>query len=425
MIARAGVMIRLALRSLRRQARRTALTAAAMIVGGALMIFSLSLGDGGHEDWIESGARMGSGHITIQAPGYNASRKIEDRLSAAARQAAESALQQPAISRYVVTVAPRLTIGGLASSPIGARPVQIMGVDPVAEAAFSILDDKVVEGRYLEPDDRLAAFVGAGLVEGLELRLGSRMVLTAQDAQGEIAGQLVRVVGIFRSGIPEVDQAVVHIPQGTAGSWLGSGSDITTTAVLLDQSRHVAPVRRALRQELAGKIESGEVAILTWQEAMPELDAAVKLDNLGNYVWQIIVFGIIALGIVNTILMAVMHRHREFGLLQALGLTPRQTGGLVIIEGLILTTISGIVGIALGLFLTWFFFRNGLDFSFAWDESWSFSGVVLDPIIIPLFRMARVAQSLVFIFVIGILASIYPAYRATRIDVAEAMKFDR
>ena len=104
---------------------------------------------------------------------------------------------------------------------------------------------------------------------------------------------------------------------------------------------------------------------------------------------------------------------------------PRQTGGLIVTEGIILTFVSGLIGIAVGLFLTWYFFRDGLDFSFAWDEEWSFSGIAMDPVFVPLFRMARVVQSLVFLFLIGTFASLYPAYRATRIDVAEAMKFER
>ncbi len=418
-------MVRLALRNLRRQARRSILTAAAMILGGTLLMISLPLGDGTHEDWIESAVRMGDGHLSIQAPGYHASRKIEDRLSAPARAAAEGALSRPGIAEYIVDAAPRLATGGLASSPTGARPAMIVGVDPVAEARFSILDEKIAEGRYLEPDDRLAAYVGAGLVEGLDLRLGSRFVLTAQDADGEIAGQLVRVVGIYRTGIPEVDQAMIHIPLGTASSWLSAGDDVTTIALAIDQSRRVPRLARALRSDLADAIDDGSATVLTWRQAMPELDAAVKIDDFGNYIWQLIMFGIIAMGIVNTVLMSVMYRKREFGLLQALGLTPRQTGSLVMIEGLILTTLSGIIGISLGLFITWFFWRDGLDFSAIWDEEWTFSGVVMDPIVFPMFRVARIVQGLVFIFLIGSLASLYPAYRATRIDVAEAMKFDR
>ncbi|MGD2215492.1 MAG: FtsX-like permease family protein [Gemmatimonadales bacterium] len=424
-MSRATTLVRLALRNLRRQARRSAITAAAMIVGGALMIFSLSIGDGGHEDWIRSGARMGSGHIAIQAPNFQKSRKIDDRLTASARSAAQSALQYPSIAEHTLAAVPQLAVVGLASSPTGARPAQIVGVDPIAEAEFSILDDKLVEGRYLEPDDRLAAYVGAGLLEGLDLRLGSRFVLTAQDADGEIAGQLVRVVGVYRSGVPEVDQVVIHIPLATAGSWLRSGDDVTTIAVLLDSSSEVRPVTRVLERELSTEIEAGNLTVLGWREAMPVLDAAVRIDDLGNYVWQAIMFGIIALGIVNTVLMSVMYRKREFGLLQALGFTPRQTGGLVVTEGLILTFVSGLIGIALGLFLTWYFFREGLDFSFAWEEDWSFSGIAMDPVFVPLFRLSRVIQSLAFIFLIGTFASIYPAYRATRIDVAEAMKFER
>ncbi len=424
-MSRATTLVRLALRNLRRQARRSAITAAAMIVGGALMIFSLSIGDGGHEDWIRSGARMGSGHIAIQAPNFQKSRKIDDRLVASARSAAESAMRSAGIAEHTLAVVPQLAVVGLASSPTGARPTQIAGVDPIAEAEFSILDDKLVEGRYLEPDDRLAAYVGAGLMEGLDLRLGSRLVLTAQDADGEIASQLVRVVGVYRTGVPEVDQAVIHIPLGTAGEWLRSGDDVTTIAVLLDSSSRVRPISRMLERELSAEIEAGNLTVLSWREAMPVLDAAVRIDDLGNYVWQGIMFGIIALGIVNTVLMSVLYRKREFGLLQALGFTPRQTGGLIVTEGLILTFVSGLIGIAVGLFLTWFFFRDGLDFSFAWDEEWSFSGIAMDPVFVPLFRVARVLQSLVFLFLIGTFASIYPAYRATRIDVAEAMKFER
>jgi ABC-type antimicrobial peptide transport system permease subunit len=123
--------------------------------------------------------------------------------------------------------------------------------------------------------------------------------------------------------------------------------------------------------------------------------------------------------------MSVLHRHREFGVLQAMGLTPAETGSLVLVEGLVLTAISGSAGIALGLFVTWFFWRDGLDFSAMWNEEWSISGVILDPVVVPLFRTDRVLQSLAFILIVGCLASLYPAFRASRIDVTEAMKFER
>ena len=157
---------------------------------------------------------------------------------------------------------------------------------------------------------------------------------------------------------------------------------------------------------------------------MPTLDAAVKIDDYGDYVFHTILFVIIALAIINTVLMSVLYRVREFGVLRALGLTKRETGGIVFLEGLLLTVASGIVGLALGIGVTWVFFRNGLDFSAMWNEEFTFSGVVIETVIVPAFRLAQIVQSVVFILIIGILSSLYPAYRATRIDVAEAMKFE-
>jgi ABC-type lipoprotein release transport system permease subunit len=251
------------------------------------------------------------------------------------------------------------------------------------------------------------------------------MVVTAQDAKGEIAGQLLRVVGTFRTGVPEIDMALVHVPLETAGAWLGSGGDVTNIAILVEHSDEVPDLERALQRQLGDLVEGGALTVMDWRESMPELDAAVKIDDFGNYLFQAILFSIIGLGIVNTVLMSVLHRHREFGVLQALGLTPSQTGGLVLIEGLLLTAASGIGGIALGLFVTWYFFGDGLDFSSLWNEEWTFAGVVMEPVVVPYFRFARVVQAILFILGIGALASLYPAYRATRIDVAEAMKFER
>ena len=420
-----GVIIGLALRNLRRHLRRTLLTAAAMVVGSMLLIFSLSLGDGSHESWIDSGVRMGSGHVTVESPAFRMTQSIDARLSTAARQVAEQALQNPLLSDDVSAVTSRMIVTGLASSAAGARPVQIMGVDPLSEAAFTTLNAQVVEGRYLEPDDRLAAFVGKQLVDSLDLRLGSRLVLNAQDVHNDIGGQLVRVVGIFQSGVPEIDQSIVHIPLSTAGEFLGSGDDVTTVGVLVSDSAAVPRVAQALQQALAGPVAAEHVTVLDWREAMPELAAAVALDDFGNYLVFAILFIIIGFGIVNTVVMSVLHRHREFGVLQALGLTPGQTGTVVLVEGLVMTAVSGLVGVALGIWGTWYFFGDGLDFTNLMGEEMTFSGVVIDPVIVPLLRVTRVVHVLLFILSIGAVSSVYPAIRAASIDVPTAMKFER
>lgn len=420
--ARARIRLRLALRNLRRQKRRSLLSGSAMVLAMALLVFSRTIAEGGHEDWIDAGVRMGSGHVSVEAPEYRTRRTLEYRLSPAVRSAVRDALRADEVSRRLVASAPRLTIQGLASSASAALPVAIVGVDPETERAFSMLDEKLEDGRWLEPDDRLHAFVGARLASRLKLQEGSRFVLTAQDAAGDITGQMVRVAGTFRSGIPEMDEGYIQIPLSTAQEWLGVPGAVTAEALLLESSRDVGPVRDELRSSLAGW--GDEAAVRGWRESMPELDAAVRMDDWADYVFHIMLFVIAATAIVNTILMSVMYRTREFGVLRALGLERGEVGRVVFIEGMILTAISGLAGMALGAAVVWVFFRNGLDFSAIWDMELEAAGVVIDPVIVPRFHWNQILQSLAFILVIGSLASIYPAWRATRIDVAEAMKFE-
>jgi ABC-type lipoprotein release transport system permease subunit len=386
----------------------------------ALLVFSRALAEGGHEDWIDAGVRLGSGHVSIQAPEYRRRRTIEHRLSDEDRLAVETALAEPEIARRLVAAAPRLTVQGLASSASSALPVAVTGVDPEAEQGFSLLPDRLEAGRYLEPGDRLHAYVGARLAERLHLEPGDRFVLTAQDESGEIVGQMARVVGTFRTGIPEADEALVQVPLHTAQEWLGVPGAVTSVDLLLESSRAVRPVLASLETVLA---EESSVLPLDWRVAQPELDAAVRMDDWADYVFHAILFGIAALAIINTILMSVMQRTREFGVLRALGLRRAEVGQLVFTEGMLLTIVSGLAGMLLGVAVVWLFFRDGLDFSALMNTDMTAAGVVIDPVIVPRFHPTQIAQSLFFILAVGILASIYPAWQATRIDVAEAMKF--
>jgi len=417
---RIPTLFRLATRGVVREARRSLLTASAMALGLALLMFTRSLADGGHEDWINAGVRMGAGHVLFQAPGFRESRSLDDRLSgkqAGAAVAALAMLEGP-LAPLATTV--RLSTTGLASSASSALPVVIEGVDPKTEGGFSQAAQRLTEGRYLEPGDRLEAYVGHGLAERLGLSLGSRFVLTAQSAEGEIQGQLVRVVGVFRTGLPEVDEGLVHIPISTARSWLEAGDGATTVGAILPDSRVVPEVVRAVRSDVG----MDDIRVLGWREAYPELDAALRVDDYGDYVFLGILFAIVALAVLNTVLMAVLNRKREFGVLQALGLTPGETGFVVFTEGVLLTALAGVVGMIAGATLTWVFFRDGLDFSAFMSEEMTFGGIVIDPVIVPEFRMVQVVQSFFSIAVVGIVASIYPAYYATKIDVGEALKFE-
>ena len=417
-MARLRTLLRLALRNLGRELRRSTLTAAAMALGLALLVLSRTLADGAHEDWIDAGVRLGSGHITFNAPGYRDGRSLDDRLSAAQLETTLAAVAGTA-PRSTALPSVRVAVRGLASSPDGALPVSIVGVNPTVEPAFSRLGEEVVEGRYLEEGDRLHAYIGASLAGRLDLGTGYRMVLTAQSASGDIEGQLVRVAGIFRTNVEALDESLIHIPLATARSWLGV-EGATSVAVLLTHSSFTDPVV----EETAETVRAAGIEVVGWPVTNPDLYAALQLDDGGDWAFHVILFIIVAIAILNAVFMSVLHRKREMGLLRALGLSGRETGLVVYLEGILLTAAGGVAGAALGFAVVWFFFRDGIDFSGMMPEDINFGGIAFDPVMVPSMEMKHVVQSAILTALIGVSASLFPAWHAARLDPAESVKVE-
>ncbi len=417
-MARLRTLLRLALRNLGRELRRSTLTAAAMALGLALLVLSRTLADGAHEDWIDAGVRLGSGHVTFNAPGYRDGRSLDDRLSAAQLETTLAAVAGTA-PRSTALPSVRVAVRGLASSPDGALPVSIVGVNPTVEPAFSRLGEEVVEGRYLEEGDRLHAYIGASLAGRLDLGTGSRMVLTAQSASGDIEGQLVRVAGIFRTNVEALDEALIHIPLATARSWLGV-EGATSVAVLLPHSSLTDPVV----EQAAEAVRAAGIEVVGWPVTNPDLYAALQLDDGGDWAFHVILFIIVAIAILNAVFMSVLHRKREMGLLRALGLSGRETGLVVYLEGILLTAAAGVAGAVLGFAVVWFFFRDGIDFSGMMPEDIIFGGIAFDPVMVPSMEMKHVVQSAILTALIGVSASLFPAWHAARLDPAESVKVE-
>ena len=418
------VLAVLALRNLRRNVRRTVLTAVAMILGGIMLILAFSMSDGGQEMWIGEAARMGSGHITIEHPDFRTAARIDNLITEEVGEAVLEVLSLPEIARLVVAGTTRISVSGLASSAAGARPVRISAVDPDAEAMLSGIDARTVKGRYLEQEDGALAYVGEQLASNLRLDPGSKFVVQAEDTNGEIASELLRVAGIFRSGVAEIDQATVQIPLATADAWLGADGGVSNFKLVLVHSSAVPGAVAAIEEALDQRGSLGQVAVLGWKEANPALASAIALDDFSGWIVQVLLFTIIAFAIMNAVLMSVLYRQREFGILRAIGLMPGQTGALVLIEGMVLTLASGLIGVGLGALLVWYFFGNGLDLTGLMDQM-TFSGVMIEPVIVPEFRLVRFAHSLGFILVVGMISSVYPAARAARIEIVEVLQFDR
>lgn len=417
---RAGPLLRIAARNVLRQGRRSILIAAAMTLGVATLAIFLALGDGMHSQWIDAGVRLADGHVTLEAPGYRPGMDIAQRLDSVAVRQVRAALTDPDVAQHVRAAAAHLAVDALASSATSALPVRALGVEPEAERRFSILPSRLVSGRVLQEDDRLEALVGSGLADRLDLHPGSRFVLTAPDRTGEVQQQLVHVAGVFRTGIREVDEGVVELPIETVRRWLGTPGAATGVAVLLNRGRDTETVAAALRR----LVPSG-IAVLTWHQTSPELDAAVRVDNFGNYIFNAMLLSIVALAVLEALLVSVLHRQREFGVLQALGLSGWETSIVVLGEGLLLAAASGIAGLSLGFGVTWILSRTGIDLTKVVGDQLSISGAIISPIVYPDAQLSRAWQGAAVVAVLGVLASLYPMWQAARIDVADAVKLEQ
>jgi ABC-type lipoprotein release transport system permease subunit len=349
------MIVRLAWRSLWRYRRRTSITVSAIAVGTALAVFFVTMADGMYKKLIDEAVRMGAGYVTVEHPDYSRDLSI-GLVVTGISSVIDEARRIPGVTGIKVLIQGQAVI----STAGGSAGVGIFGIDPETERTVSPLADRIVDGRYLEGADERGVIVGASLAERLKLRPGKKLVLTTNDANGELVNEMLRVTGIFRMGMEEADGFLVQVPLDTARRIFGIGPDAATrVGLVLASPRDQSRVLEDLRRRLAGT----EAAVLPWQAVMPDLAGFMAVDKGFNYVFQMIIMVIIGFTILNTILMSVLERTREFATLMAIGTSPLRLRLQVAVESLFLGATGTVLGLLLGGALSWYFQVHGIDFS--------------------------------------------------------------
>jgi ABC-type lipoprotein release transport system permease subunit len=393
-----------------------------------LLLISLGLLDGSNEQMVGNGVRFGTGHVVIQAQGYQDTASQELLLPDRVVSTTEQFLHTRAMKPLLRGVSPRLLASGLLSSAANADGVRIMGVIPKEERAVSLIPERIVEGNYLNDDQQSGVVIGAELARKLAVKIGAKVVLMTQVVQspdtdaadsggGEMQSTLLRVSGVFRTGIQAIDAHVIQLQLPEAQALLGVPGRVTQVAVLLEREGDSLMVARGLRKQLTGV----PVEILPWRESMPTLAHLLLLDDAFNYVMNGVVLAMVGLGILNTILMRVLERRYEFGLFSALGLRPVQLAVMIIGESLALTAFSLTLGLVLGLGVQHYFATHGLDLRWFFHSSLP-SALVFDPIIYSRLSLTRIASSVGIVFLAATLISFYPALKAARTELPGALR---
>lgn len=401
------MIIRIAWRNLWRNTRRTLLTACTVGLGLTLLFIAFGLGDGSHLQMIEGAVRLGSGHVVIQAPGYERTGGLENALQPQAVKSARHWLGEVSGRFPQEAVAPRISGSALASSADGATGVRLLGVDPEIEISASKFEEKVVSGRFLKDGDSDVAVIGRGVARKLELDLGGRMVLMAQGAGGtEIESRLFRVAGVLKTGLEEYDQSLVLAPLESVANFFKLNGRVHQLGILLSDVHDAEALAREGTRRLP------RLEVLSWKEALPELQSYIELDDAGNYVFNLFLFLLIAFMVLNTLLMSVLERNREFSLLDALGLPSSMRFAMVLTEAFFVALISVGIGFLVGYPAHLYFATEGLPLDLFNMRDISAAGVALEPVMYSYLSWGRIFQCVALVFGLTMLLALLPARRA-------------
>ena len=404
--------LRLAWRNLWRQRRRTLVVVIAIAGTMGMMMWYDGLVGGFNEAIYGNAIRVLGGNVQIHAAGYGASVNQLPLLSLANDQAL---VQEAEKLPQVIVAARRINTGGMATTRKGALGVTIVGVEPEGELPVSLVAQKVVAGRYLEAGDRDAVYIGRGLAVAMGVTVGDRFTLAGRAMRQQMRNRTMTVIGIYDLGMPDLEKRQVYITLSEAQELYGLGGQVTEIAIFLKQIGTERAVMEALRPAL------GDAEITSWQTSFPELEQVLATKSGAMNVFSIIMMGIVGIGILNLLLMAIYERTREIGILGALGLKPFQIAAVFVMEGCLMGVVGVGAGIVLGLVINGVGMQVGMDIS-QFGSLTTYMALISGRVY-PTWGVNNLLQRSLTVVIIATLAALYPAREAARREPAAALHY--
>ncbi len=411
-------MWQLAWRNLWRSRARTLITLTAVSLTLGMRFCQLGIAEDSYTKMRRAAAKAAGGDVVVMAEGYWKDRTLDEAIPDGLGLAQQIA-QVPGVQAAI----PRILVTGLVSSARGNVGVLLTGLRPRDDAQLQDYRRYLSAGTFLDGDGgKLAPLVlGKALVDKLGVELGKRVVFTATDAHGEVTRVALRLTGILDTGSKSTDAMLALTTLGAAQRALGLGDGITQVGVVCAPRVDRAALRDTIAQAVDAKARGLEV--MTWDEAMPEMVSVIELDASMGTAMNLVVFLVVCFGIANTFLMAVIERIRELGLLSALGMTPGRVGKLLVSEATLLATVSILIAWAIGLAGHAILQRHGIDMAEMSGKNLDVSGVIVTDLIIhSVLNPFTWGRDTLAVFLLVVLSSLYPAWRATRLEPAQAMR---
>lgn len=404
---------RLAFRNIGRNLRRTGLTIAATVFAVFLVILSVSAQDGVHEKMIEDAVRIQSGHVQISGQDYLDKRTLEQFV-----ELTPDLLAKLESAPGVVGVAPRIVSFGLVSKKSATHGVAVLGVDREREARVSTLEERIVKGEFVVPGGQ-GIVLGERLARNLGAELGDELLLYSAAYSLETAYELFTVTGVMRLPEPEMDRTFAVIDLADAQRFFAYGNKVSEVAMLTGDAGQIPPILEALGTDLRGG-DGAPLEVHAWNEVMPELEQFIFVDDASAYIVLAILIVVVAFGILNTILMSVLERAKELGVMLALGLRPISIFRVVYIESMLLAGLGLAIGLALAVPVALWLVANPIPMT--GEAAAAMELVAIEPIMTFTLHPRTPARAAMVIFFVAGLAALYPALKASRARPIDALR---
>ena len=402
-----GIIFTLAWRNLWRNHRRTIIMLAAISIGAWAMIFMTSLMRGMVNDMLRDGISALPGHVQVHHPDYRDDPSVNNLVARTSSEISAS-LAAAGIDRF----AARVRVPAIISSERESRGVTLLGVEPAEERSIAAVGTAIAEGRALESAADSGIVIGRELADKLETEVGKRVVIMSQDPDNDVADRGYRVVGLFEANLAAQEEMFVFAGRTTVQKMLRIDDRVSEVAILGDDYRVVEPILETVRATIDDQDE-----ILPWTELDSYLGTMLGVMDGFVLVWVVVIFLALSFGLVNTLVMAVFERVREIGLMLALGMRPSSILGQIIIESLLLLALGLAIGNALA-YATVVPLKDGIDISIV-AEGMEWFGA--SSMLYPELESQDVIMANVVVLVLGFLASLSPAWRASRYEPVEAI----
>ena len=383
----------------------------AMTLGLTAGVFYIAFYYGMAEQRIDTAIKTESSHIQLHQPGYIENNEIGNYIADA-----DAMVSELKGLDHVQAVTQRMIVHSMVSSSETGAGAKITGINPENEKQVTNLYSKVIDGAYFEGVNRNPIVIGQKLAEKLKVKVRSKVVITVQELGGTLTGGSFRVAGIYKTSNSMYDESTVFVRTKDLASLLKMDENSAhEVAVLLDDSE----VLEASSKQITSLFPDKDVK--TWMELMPEVAIVKTTMNMTMYITIIIILLAMGFSIVNTMLMSVLERVKELGMLMAIGMNRLKIFTMIVLETIYLSLVGGLLGLVLGVALSKYFGRVGIDLTI-WAKGLEAFGY--DTIIYPIIHTEYVVITTLLIIATGIISALYPAYKALKLNPSEALRID-